>query len=71
MVNTPSLQDYIENSCDKTLQNDDPSEAVKEDNRNEDEALVLFADSLMPSASLDRHEEKGKIFTNGMDHLRT
>ena len=53
MVNTPGLQDDIENSCDKTFQNDDPSEAVKEDNRNEDEALVvLFADSLMPS--LDR-----------------
>ena len=59
MVNTPGLQDDIENSCDKTFQNDDPSEAVKEDNRNEDEALVvLFADSLMPS--LDRQEEKGK-----------
>ena len=59
MVNTPGLQDDIENSCDKTFQNDDLSEAVKEDNRNEDEALVvLFADSLMPS--LDRHEEKGK-----------
>ena len=59
MVNTPGLQDDIENSCDKTFQNDDPSEAVKEDNRNEDEALVvLFADSLMPS--LDRHEEKRK-----------
>ena len=58
MVNTPGLQDDIENSCDKTFQNDDPSEVVKEDNINEDEALVSFADSLMPS--LDRHEEKGK-----------
>ena len=55
IVNTPGLQDDIENSCDKTFQNDDPSEAVKEYNRNENEALVvLFADSLMPS--LDRHE---------------
>ena len=59
MVNTPGLQDDIEISCDKTFQNNDPSEAVKEDNRNEDETLVvLFADSFMPS--LDRHEEKGK-----------
>ena len=69
MVNTPGLQDDIA-SCDKTFQNDGPSEAVKENNRNEDEALVvLFADSLMPS--LDRQEEKGKNFTNGMVHLKT
>ena len=47
MVNTPGLQDDIEDFCDETFQNGDPSEAVKENNRNKDGALVvLFADCI-------------------------
>ena len=70
MVNTPGLQDDTENSCDKTFQNDDLSEAVKEDNRKEDEALVvLFSDSLMPS--LDRHEKKLYKWNGSLENLKS